>query len=161
MKVPEKTGSKITLTARLCYRKFSWFTTQFAFAGERVHEGNSPLKAEAIPAEITPDYDDTKMAFTASLHGVSAKEEKIPDLPIVAMAQNVVALAVLPANAPAPPPKIQLTKEEWQRWNDYGIGLLLQGDLKGAAGCFRKSDRGRSAESRRLGEHRTRRAPGG
>ena len=33
MKVPEKTGSKITLTARLCYRKFSWFNTQFAFAG--------------------------------------------------------------------------------------------------------------------------------
>jgi tetratricopeptide (TPR) repeat protein len=29
-------------------------------------------------------------------------------------------------------------KEEWQRWNDYGIGLLLQGDLKGAAVAFQK-----------------------
>ena len=33
MKVPAKTGNKITLTARLCYRKFSWEETQFAFAG--------------------------------------------------------------------------------------------------------------------------------
>jgi len=29
-------------------------------------------------------------------------------------------------------------KEEWQRWNDYGIGLFLQGDLKGAAAAFQK-----------------------
>jgi tetratricopeptide (TPR) repeat protein len=29
-------------------------------------------------------------------------------------------------------------KEEWQRWNDYGIGLFLQGDLKAAAAAFQK-----------------------
>jgi len=51
------------------------------------------------------------MVFTASLHGVSAKSEKIPDLPIVAVAQNEVAVEVLPANAPAPKPKTQLVKE--------------------------------------------------
>jgi tetratricopeptide (TPR) repeat protein len=135
MKVPSKTGGKITLTARLCYRKFSWFGTQFAFAGER---NNSPSQAGAASASVTPDYDDTKMAFTASLHGVSAKEEKIPDLPIVAVAQNQVAIDVLPANAPAPQPKTQLAKEDWQRWNDYGIGLLLQGDLKAAQAAFEK-----------------------
>jgi tetratricopeptide (TPR) repeat protein len=135
MKVPEKTGSKITLTARLCYRKFSWFNTQFAFAGER---DNSPPRAGAAPASVTPDYDDTKMAFTASLRGISAKEEKIPDLPIVAVAENEVAVDVLPANAPAPQPKTQLAKEDWQRWNDYGIGLFLQGDLKAAQTAFEK-----------------------
>ena len=78
------------------------------------------------------------MAFTASLHGVSAKEEKIPDVPIVTVAQNEVAVDVLPANAPAPQPKTQLVKEDWQRWNDYGIGLLLQGDLKAAQAAFEK-----------------------
>jgi Tfp pilus assembly protein PilF len=135
MKVPEKTGSKITLTARLCYRKFAWFNTQFAFAGERDNGASNPGVATAA---VTPDYDDTKMAFTASLHGVSAKSEKIPDLPIVAVAQNEVALDVLPANAPAPPPKTQLAKEDWQRWNDYGIGLLLQGDLKAAQAAFER-----------------------
>jgi tetratricopeptide (TPR) repeat protein len=144
MKVPEKTGSKITLTARLCYRKFSWFGTQFAFAGEPDHgSGNQQSKSEiapgaAAPAAVTADYDDRKFAFTQSLHGVSAKQEKIPDLPIVTVAQNQVAVDVLPANAPAPQPKTQLVKEDWQRWNDYGIGLFLQGDLKAAQAAFEK-----------------------
>ncbi len=143
MKVPEKTGSKVTLTARLLYRKFSWFNTQFAFAGERENErDNSPKAgapvASARQALVTPDYDDTKMAFTASLRGISAKEEKIPDLPIVTIAENEVAVDILPANAQAPQPKTQLAKEDWQRWNDYGIGLLLQGDLKAAQAAFEK-----------------------
>jgi tetratricopeptide (TPR) repeat protein len=144
MKIPEKTGSKITLTARLRYRKFSWFNTQFAFAGEREKErGGSPMKPGGATtsdtvAKTTPDYEDTKMAFTGSLQGVSAKSEKIPDLPIVTVAQNAVTVDVLPANAPAPQPKTQLAKEDWQRWNDYGIGLFLQGDLKAAQAAFEK-----------------------
>jgi len=137
MKIPEKTGNKITLTARLCYRKFSWFNTQFAFAGEHENGLDKSKQADA-PAATTPDYDDAKMAFTASLHGVSAKSERIPDLPIVAVAENEVGVDVLPAGAPAPQPKIQLVKEDWQRWNDYGIGLLLQGDLKAAQVAFEK-----------------------
>jgi Tfp pilus assembly protein PilF len=139
MKVPQMTGSKITLTARLCYRKFAWFNTQFAFAGERDNGASNP---GVETAAVTPDYDDTKMAFTASLHGVSAKSEKIPDVPIVAVAQNGVALDVLPANAPAPQPKTQFAKEDWQRWNDFGIGLLLQGDLKAAQAAFEKVTEG-------------------
>jgi tetratricopeptide (TPR) repeat protein len=135
MKVPERTGSKITLTARLCYRKFSWWNTQFSFAGER---DNNQSKPGTAPGSVTPEYDDTKIAFTGSLHGVSAKSEKIPDLPIVAVAENEVAVDVLPANAPAPRPKTRLAKEDWQRWNDYGIGLLLQGDLKAAQAAFEK-----------------------
>jgi Tfp pilus assembly protein PilF len=135
MKVPEKSGSKITLTARLCYRKFAWFNTQFSFAGE--HEKNAP-NADDGKSVTTPDYDDAKMVFTASLHGVSAKSEKIPDVPIVTVAQNEVAVDVLPANAPAPQPKTELVKEDWQRWNDYGIGLFLQGDLKAAQAAFEK-----------------------
>jgi Flp pilus assembly protein TadD len=153
MKVPEKTGTKIALTARLLYRKFSWFGTQFAFAGEpekaggtnnQTTPGIAPGAAAPAPVTsdvtsgVTSDYDDRKFAFTQSLHGVSAKEEKIPDLPIVTIAQNAEALDVLPANAPAPLPKTQLTKEDWQRWNDYGIGLLLQGDLKAARAAFEK-----------------------
>jgi len=139
MRVPEKTGNRITLTARLCYRKFAWLNTQFAFAGEHENDRDSnPSRPGAVSSSVTPDYDDTKMAFTASLHGVSAKEEKIPDVPIVVVAHNDVALDVLPSNAPAPPRKTQLAKEDWQRWNDYGIGLLLQGDLKAAQAAFEK-----------------------
>jgi len=139
MRIPEKTGSKITLTARLCYRKFAWWNTQFAFAGEREKARDSnPSKPGVASASVTPDYDDSKFAFTGSLQGVSAKSEKIPDLPIVAVAENEVALDVLPASAPAPKPKTQLAQEDWQRWNDYGIGLLLQGDLKAAQAAFEK-----------------------
>ena len=130
MKIPEKTGSKITLTARLCYRKFAWWGTQFSFKGEP-----DPTQPES---EVTPDYDDRKFVFTGSLQGVSAKHEKVPDLPIEVVAHDQVVVDVLPANTPAPKPKTQLAKDDWQRWNDYGIGLLLQGDLKAAQAAFEK-----------------------
>jgi tetratricopeptide (TPR) repeat protein len=70
--------------------------------------------------------------------GVSAKEQKIPDLPIVTVAENEVTLPVVAHTSPATEPKTIVLKEEWQRWNDYGIGLFLQGDLKGAAAAFQK-----------------------
>jgi tetratricopeptide (TPR) repeat protein len=134
MKIPEKTGNKITLTARLCYRKFSWWGTQFAFAGEH----DKGLASEGGVALTTSDYDDAKMTFTQSLAGVSAKSEKIPDVPIVTVAHGEVSLDVIAANAPAPKPHIELAKEDWQRWNDYGIGLFLQGDLRAAQAAFER-----------------------
>ncbi|MGA9542223.1 MAG: tetratricopeptide repeat protein [Candidatus Sulfotelmatobacter sp.] len=129
MLIPESTGNKITLHARLCYRKFSWWNTQFAFAGEPDDKSDR---------EVTPDYDDRPFVFTKSIQGVSAKEERIPDLPIVTVAENEVTLPVIAHNAPPPEAKTIALKNEWQRWNDYGIGLFLQGDLKGAAAAFQK-----------------------
>jgi Flp pilus assembly protein TadD len=130
LRIPESSGNKITLHARLCYRKFAWWNTQFSFAG--VPGPDQPN------ANVTPDYDDRKFAFSGSMKGVSAKEEKIPDLPIVAVAEDEVTLTVAPHNASVPEPKTVLQVDDWQRWNDYGIGLLLQGDLKGAQAAFEK-----------------------
>jgi tetratricopeptide (TPR) repeat protein len=129
MSIPENAGNKITLHARLCYRKFAWWDTQFAFVGE---------PDEKSGREVTPEYDDRPFVFTKSIQGVSAKEEKIPDLPIVTVAEDEVTLPVMAHNAPAFEPKTITRKDEWQRWNDYGIGLFLQGDLKGAALAFQK-----------------------
>jgi tetratricopeptide (TPR) repeat protein len=129
MFIPENAGNKITLHARLCYRKFSWWNTQFAFAG-----APDPNKAD----EVAADHDDRTFTFTASLKGISAKDEKIPDLPIVALAEDGLTLPVIAHNAALPEPKTIVRREEWQRWNDYGIGLFLQGDLKGAAAAFQK-----------------------
>jgi Flp pilus assembly protein TadD len=129
MHIPENAGNKITLHAKLCYRKFAWYGTQEAFAGVP-----DPSKPDAVAS----DYDDRPTLFTASLAGVSAKQEKIPDLPTVPVAEDEVTLPVSAHNAPAPEPKTIVRKEEWQRWNDYGIGLFLQGDLKGAAAAFQK-----------------------
>jgi Flp pilus assembly protein TadD len=127
--IPENAGNKITLHARLCYRKFSWLNTQFAFVGEADEKSGHG---------VTPDYDDRPLVFTKSIQGVSAKEEKIPDVPIVTVAENEVTLPVVAHNAPAAVSRTVVLKEEWQRWNDYGIGLFLQGDLKGAAAAFQK-----------------------
>ncbi|MFZ0198408.1 MAG: tetratricopeptide repeat protein [Candidatus Sulfotelmatobacter sp.] len=129
MWIPESTGNEIKLHARLCYRKFAWWNTQFAFAGE---------PDDTSDHDVTSEYDDRPFVFTKSLHGVSAKEEKIPDLPIVTVAEDEVTLPVVAHNAPAPKPKTVVLKDEWQRWNDYGIGLFLQGDLKAAAQAFQK-----------------------
>ena len=128
LQIPQNVGDKIRLKARLCYRKFSWWNTQFSFAGVPQAAG-----------EVTADYDDRKFAFTGSLRGVSAKEEKIPDLPIVVLAEDEATLNVMPQNATTPEPKTVLQAVDWQRWNDYGIGLFLQGDLKAARAAFEKA----------------------
>src|SRR6266851_1023977 len=129
MSIPEHAGNKITLHARLCYRKFSWWGTHFAFAG---------MPDLSKPSEVSSDYDDRPFVFTAPLQGISAKVEKIPNVPIVIVAENEVTLPVVAPNAPVSEPKTLARKQEWQRWNDYGIGLFLQGDLKGAAAAFEK-----------------------
>ncbi len=125
--IPENAGNRITLHARLCYRKFAWWGTQFSFVGQPDAEH---------PELVTPAYDDRKFTLDASLNGVSAKREKVPDVPIIAIAENEVSLPVVAKNASAFSPKVELKPEDWQRWNDYGIGLFLQGDLKAAQAAF-------------------------
>ncbi|HMD40315.1 MAG TPA: tetratricopeptide repeat protein [Candidatus Acidoferrum sp.] len=128
--IPENVGERITLHAKLDYRKFMWWNTQFAYAGVE-----DPTKPHG---EVTPDYDERKWAFTGDTSQVVGDLKKIPDLPIITVAEDTKSLRVLPRNAEAPKPQVKLVKEEWTRWNDYGIGLFLQGDLKGAAAAFAK-----------------------
>ena len=46
------------------------------------------------------------------------------------------ANASIPLGEPHWTPVVR--KQDRERWNDWGIGLLLQGDLKGAEYAFRK-----------------------
>jgi len=62
-----------------------------------------------------------------------AIRDRIPDLPVVTLAE---AKATVPLGEPSWLPVVR--KEDRERWNDWGIGLLLQGDLKGAEYAFRK-----------------------
>jgi tetratricopeptide (TPR) repeat protein len=128
MHVPETTGEHITLRSKLNYRKFMWFNTQFAFGGV-------PDATEA-QGEHTPDYDDRKFAFNGELSGVSGKKKEIPNLPVITVAEDTKTLNVLLHSAAAPKPQVEWSKDDWTRWNDYGIGLFLQGDLKGAERAF-------------------------
>jgi len=129
LKVPENAAGKIHLRTRLRYRKFAWFNTQFAFAGERVAGTPAPTKA----------YDDGKWAFTGDTSTVSGKIKAIPDIPIVTIAEGAATLNVVnsaPKRASEFPAVTKRDSADWERWNDYGIGLFLQGDLKGAEAAF-------------------------
>jgi tetratricopeptide (TPR) repeat protein len=127
LQIPKDARGPIHLTARLNYRKFAWINTQFAFAGKFLPTG---------PNDVSPAYDDRRMVFTASTADVSGKIKSIPNLPIVVMAQSTAELTVLPPGSKLPGAKIATEKADWHRWNDYGIGLFLQGDLRAAETAF-------------------------
>jgi tetratricopeptide (TPR) repeat protein len=60
----------------------------------------------------------------------------IPDVPIVVMSQNNVTIPVVANTAPPFVENLAFNAKDRERWNDYGIGLFLQGDLKGAERAF-------------------------
>lgn len=65
-----------------------------------------------------------------------------PSLPVTTLASDTVHLLVAEARpssfARASEDKRGNPDPPWLRWNDYGIGLFLQGDLKGAARAWTK-----------------------
>jgi tetratricopeptide (TPR) repeat protein len=130
LSVPRDAGDHVTLIAKLNYRKFSWWNTQWSFAGTRDPANPHP--------DVTQNYDDGHWVFTASTSGVSAKFKQIPEVPVVVIAQDskTVPVMISPEKVPAFAESIALDGHDWERWNDYGIGLLLQGDLKGAERAF-------------------------
>lgn len=132
MKIPEDARGPIKLTAALHYRKFAWQYTRFAYAG-RALEGQDPLLVS--PHYDSRQYDYSPANIPANVAG--RVKERIPVLPIVTLAQ---AAAELPLGARGAEPgwRPVARKLDRERWNDWGIGLLLQGDLKGAEYAFRK-----------------------
>ena len=130
LQVPEDAGSRIVLRAKVNYRKFSWWNTQWAYGGVRDAAQPNP--------DVTAAYDDGRWVFTGDTSKVSGPVKSIPDLPITVMAQAEASVAVVPKNAPLPEVAPLLDASVRERWNDYGIGLLLQGDLKAAEAAFLK-----------------------
>jgi Flp pilus assembly protein TadD len=130
LQIPANAEGHIHLDAKVNYRKFTWFGTQFAFAGVR--------KPGQSPDAVTPNYDDSHYEFTGDPTSLPGGAKGIPNPPVVVMAENKADLQVLPVAAPEPSPNSVLNADDWTRWNDFGIGLLLQGDLIGAAGAFEK-----------------------
>ena len=129
LQIPEDTGERITLRAKVNYRKFAWWFTQWAYAGVR-----DP--AQPAPA-VTKSYDDGRWLFTGDTTDVSGQIKAIPDIPTTVMAEAEASLLVIAADAPLPAVARQMDPALRERWNDYGIGLYLQGDLRGAEAAFR------------------------
>lgn len=133
MRIPEDASGKITLRAKVNYRKFMWWNTQWAFGG--VRDPQQPQYA------LAHAYDDGKWVFTGDTSGVSGGIKAIPDIPTTVMAKSEATLRVVSRDARVPDTAVFLDPSVRERWNDYGIGLLLQGDLKGAEQAFLKVTR--------------------
>ncbi len=129
--VPQSAKGHIHFTAKLNYRKFSWYYTHFSYAGEP-KSGQSKLLLAADHNGL--DYSFDPQNIPADVSG--QLKAQIPDLPIVTLSKATLTLPI----GPAPTQWQAVTKTGTrERWNDWGIGLLLQGDLKGAEFGFRKA----------------------
>jgi tetratricopeptide (TPR) repeat protein len=133
MHIPADAKGPISLTAKLNYRKFAWYYTQFSYAG-KPKPGQSP---ELIsPHHNSLEYSFDKANIPANVSGQIKGE--IPDLPIVVVAKAETALDLGDGKGAETAWKPVVRKEDRERWNDWGIGLLLQGDLKGAEYAFQR-----------------------
>jgi Tfp pilus assembly protein PilF len=130
VRIPDNAGDRIFFRAKVNYRKFAWWNTQWSYAG--VRDKNGP------PPSVTTSHDDGRWAFTGNTSGVSGQVKAIPDIPITVMAQAEASLGVVARGATLPEVTPVLDRSARERWNDFGIGLLLQGDLKGAEDAFLK-----------------------
>ncbi len=103
-------GRTVTaLRANLRHRKFKWFYNNWVFRGYPV-----PGQADSL-------VDASVDRRTWALDDMPA-----PDLPVTVLATAQRNAAVSSAtNVPL-----------WERWNDYGIGLLQEGDTRGALEAF-------------------------
>jgi tetratricopeptide (TPR) repeat protein len=61
--------------------------------------------------------------------------DQIPDLPIVVVAQATAQIRLGDGQTPTRWQPVIL-KADRERWNDWGIGMLLQGDIRGAEYAF-------------------------
>jgi Tfp pilus assembly protein PilF len=133
--IPREARGPLTLTARMNYRKFSWYNTRFSFAGVR--------DPRVQDFGLSPHFDDGPFVFTGDTSGVSGRIKAVPDLPVIVIAEDRLTLPLAaggaapgggaPGAAEAAPRPEAFDRE---RWNDYGIGMLLQGDLASARAAF-------------------------
>jgi tetratricopeptide (TPR) repeat protein len=130
VKIPDDARGPLTFTARLQYRKFAHAYTQFAYAGQ-------PRPGQPADA-VSKSFDDRVFSFDPANipANVSGRiKDQIPNLPIITLATATASLQVGDGSTPTVWRPV-VEKQGRERWNDWGIGLLLQGDLKGAEYAF-------------------------
>jgi tetratricopeptide (TPR) repeat protein len=111
VEIPRDAKGPVTLEARLRYRKFAHAYTQFSFGS-------------AKPGLAGVSFDNREF---------EADPATVPSLPIITLATATASVAV-----GEPQWKIAIRPRDRERWNDWGIGLLLQGDLKAAEYAFQR-----------------------
>lgn len=110
--VPEQVDGPITVDVRLQYRKFD--AEYMQYVAETTAELGSPIR------------------------GYEPGKPYVNNLPIVTLASDSVTFPVAGVDQPAENARNAIP--QWQRWNDYGIGMLLKGRaaLKQAIAAFRE-----------------------
>ena len=132
VKVPPGAKGKLHFTAKMNYRKFSWYYTHFAYAGE-------PKAGQDMKLLLAKSFNSLEYSFDKANipHNVSGKiKDEIPTLPVITLSK---AELTLPISDQVPAWNTVAKTGTRERWNDWGIGLLLQGDLKGAEFAFKKA----------------------
>ncbi|HEY7290986.1 MAG TPA: tetratricopeptide repeat protein [Vicinamibacterales bacterium] len=130
VKIPSTAKGPISFTAKLNYRKFAHSYTQFAYAGQ-------PRPGQS-PSLVGRAFDNREWTFDPANIPANVSGEirdRIPSPPTVTVAQASAAVSVSETRDMAPWTQV-VDRADRERWNDWGIGLLLQGDLKGAEYAF-------------------------
>jgi len=108
--IPEDITAPVRVDVKLKYRKFD--AKYMEFITETARDGDKPIR------------------------GHNRGEKYVNDLPIMLLAEDSVVfpLAGVEETVENPPRDVPA----WQRWNDYGIGLFLEGkaELRQAADAF-------------------------
>ncbi|MHC4946639.1 MAG: tetratricopeptide repeat protein [Planctomycetota bacterium] len=106
----------------------------------------------AVPPDATgPITVEVRLLYrkfdTELMRFVTGDDAYVNDLPIMTLATDVVTFPL--AGATGVPPNRDRAVEPWERWNDYGIGLLRKGqfgELRQAAAAFAEVERRGRAE---------------
>ena len=131
LNIPKDAKGPIHLTAKLNHRKFSWYYTQFAYAGKPKPGQESKIDIYHNAAE----YSFDKANIPANVSGQVKGEVPVTPITVLAKAESSIDLT----NNASETKWRQITNQKTrERWNDWGIGLLLQGDVKGAEYAFTK-----------------------
>lgn len=113
--LPEKLDDHVTVEVKLQYRKFDQEYMDFVTKNSK--EGDPPIRG----FERGQPYNNP--------------------LPVVTIASDKVTLPVEGIDKPLPEQKVEIPV--WQRWNDYGIGLFLEGkaELRQAEAAFQEVEK--------------------
>ena len=107
--LPETLTAPVTVEVKLQYRKFD--KIYMDFVGRKSVPGG-PALPDHTPGEPWPNT-----------------------LPVTTIASDSITFPVAGVTAEIPEQKSAIAEKDlWQRWNDYGIGLLLEGAAPGSGG---------------------------
>ncbi|HUQ71323.1 MAG TPA: tetratricopeptide repeat protein, partial [Planctomycetaceae bacterium] len=111
-RLPNDQREPVTVEIKLQYRKFDQTYTEFFTKNAK--PGDKPIRGHT-PGE--PYHND---------------------LPVTTLAVDKMTFAIAGGPEVAAAPEIKFPV--WQRWNDYGIGLLLEGQAAGGKGELRQAE---------------------